>query len=75
MECRPGAQSPFGDYQAIVILYDLLADGETNTGARIVFARVKALEHVEYSLTVFRRKADAVVGNRDVMIFIRPFFH
>ena len=47
---------------ATVALDNLLADGKSNPGARILTAVVQALEHAKYLLPICRVDSDAVVA-------------
>ena len=66
MECAAAGRSWFDADAAAVALDDLVADGETDPGARVGVCGVDALGHLEAAVLVVGRDADPVsaTGNR-----------
>ena len=67
-EQRSGALVRFGENKAVVVEYDLSAEGKADAGAGIFSLNVQALKDLEYLFVIGRLKPDTVVGEEDLEI-------
>ena len=70
MKCRAGIRDTVSDDNAVVVFHYLLYNREADTGTREHAARMEPLKCLEDLVTVVLRKADAIVSDTDVMIFV-----